>query len=560
MPIAFETGGLQQLDPCTWGNPATGDLVTLVYIDAVPDLPAALEDIDTLRYRLTEQQAEFGCLIEAYTIAVAGQPALLRLEKFPLADGGGLGFTAGIVVPKATCSAILKIMCRETGRSGTREAAIVPKVGFQNMFRPHPYAPDVRGKLPYNVADDAQWDSQFPDHPLSRARRWISLASRTARIDPRFAALPPFTGPVAAGATETAAEPPAPAPSEPVPPTAGSAETAPIPSASAFGTVARKPAAPTPATPTPGSMPRLPASAAAYAGSTAAAWTSPPSDPNAVDFSQPPGTRRPGAADHADTDLPPSGGPADAPSPDHRSDPVESAATTMMPSGHRADTADGHRADAAETTMLPSGHQPDAAPDSADTTAMPSGIPLADLRLSAETTMLATNGHAASGSDASSAREKLPADETTAIPARPDAGRRFTGSGESGPDSERRFTGSGESGSDSERRFTGSGESGSDSERRFTGSGESGSDSERRFTEPGDSGMDSGPRFGGAGNSGADREARLTGADSRPEGDQRFTADSAETTALPSGRGHGASVPEDAAVGAGAETRPIPKS
>ncbi|WP_280378121.1 hypothetical protein, partial [Nocardia wallacei] len=238
MPIAFETGGLQQLDPSTWGNPATGDLVTLIYVDAVPDLPAPLEDIDALRRKLTEQQAEFGCLIEAYTIAVAGQPALLRLEKFPLADGGGLGFTAGIVVPKATCSAILKIMCRETGRSGTREAAIVPKVGFQNMFRPHPYAPEVRGKLPYNVADDAQWDSQFPDHPLSRARRWISLASRTARIDPRFAALPPFTGPATPDAfadlSAAAEETPAPAASSgpPLsgPPLSGSAPSGPAPS------------------------------------------------------------------------------------------------------------------------------------------------------------------------------------------------------------------------------------------------------------------------------------------------------------------------------------------
>ncbi|WP_280382151.1 hypothetical protein [Nocardia wallacei] len=232
MPIAFETGGLQQLDPSTWGNPVTGDLVTLAYVDAVPDLPAPLEDIDALRRGLTELQAEFGCLIEAHALTVAGQPALLRLEKFPLPDRPGLGFTAGIVLPKATCSAILKIMCRETGRSGVREAAIVPKVGFQNMFRAHPYAPEVRGKLPYNVADDAQWDPQFPDHPLTRARRWISHISRTAGVDPRFAALPPFTGP---------AQPPEPA--------GDPSETAPAPSVGI--STATPDAHPTPAEPGP---------------------------------------------------------------------------------------------------------------------------------------------------------------------------------------------------------------------------------------------------------------------------------------------------------------------
>ncbi|WP_198407241.1 hypothetical protein [Nocardia terpenica] len=202
MPIAFETGGLQQLDPNRWGDPVTGDVVTLTYIDAVPDLPAPLSDADTLRRRLTELQAEFGCLVEAHVITVDSQPAVLRVEKFPLPDrSSGLGFTAGIVIPKATCSAIVKIMCAETGRSGVREAAVVPKVGFPNMFPPHPYAADVKGRLPYNVADELRWDPMFPEHPLSRARRWIIHVSRTARIDPRFAALPPFPGPATAGAT-----------------------------------------------------------------------------------------------------------------------------------------------------------------------------------------------------------------------------------------------------------------------------------------------------------------------------------------------------------------------
>ncbi|WP_280276857.1 hypothetical protein [Nocardia wallacei] len=374
MPIAFETGGLQQLDPSTWGNPATGDLVTLVYVDAVPDLPAPLEDIDALRRKLTEQQAEFGCLIEAYTIAVAGQPALLRLEKFPLGDGAGLGFTAGIVVPKATCSAILKIMCRETGRSGTREAAIVPKVGFQNMFRPHPYAPEVRGKLPYNVADDAQWDSQFPDHPLSRARRWISLASRTARIDPRFAALPPFTGPAApdefaelSALAEEASSPPAPSAPAPVSPAAATAaETAPIPSASALGKAPRKPAAPAPTTPTPGSIPRLPASAAAYAAApSAAAKTT--AIPASVDFSQPPAT-------------------------DISASTANGWATPE--NGAQPSSSNGNTSDAAETTVLSTGPEPDDAHGSSDPE-NPWHIP------------------------ESSAESKLPADKTTAIPTRP---------------------------------------------------------------------------------------------------------------------------------------------
>ncbi|MFI5782227.1 hypothetical protein [Nocardia sp. NPDC051570] len=227
MPIAFETKGLQQFDHSRWGNPVTGDVVTLTYIDQAPDLPASLDDPETLRRQLTELQAEFGCLIEAHAITVDGQPALLRLEKFPLEGRqSGLGFTAGLVLPKATCSAILKIMCMETGRSGVREAAIVPRVGFQNMFPPHPYAPEIKGKLPYNAADDARWDPQFPDHPLTRARGWITYISRTARVDPRFAVLPPFTGPAVPAAPEV---PAAAAQTVAIPTGAARAETTAIP-------------------------------------------------------------------------------------------------------------------------------------------------------------------------------------------------------------------------------------------------------------------------------------------------------------------------------------------
>jgi hypothetical protein len=40
----------------------------------------------------------------------------------------------------------------------------------------------------------------FPDHALTRARSWVIHISRTARVDPRFAALPAFTGPAPVGA------------------------------------------------------------------------------------------------------------------------------------------------------------------------------------------------------------------------------------------------------------------------------------------------------------------------------------------------------------------------
>ncbi|GAB2704266.1 hypothetical protein [Nocardia thraciensis] len=551
MPIAFETGGLQQLDPSTWGNPATGDLVTLAYVDAVPDLPVPLEDIDALRRRLTELQSEFGCLIEAHVLTVAGQPALLRLEKFPLPDRPGLGFTAGIVLPKATCSAILKIMCRETGRSGVREAAVVPKVGFQNMFPAHPYAPEVKGKLPYNVADDAHWDPQFPDHPLSRARRWISHISRTAQVDPRFAALPPFTGPATVPEpADDPAEAVAPAVGHSTvdsPNTADAAEPAPMSTGDASA-----PVAPDADRPVPSSISRLPAAARQYAGSPIGAT------PNRVDRRSALLAKATGAGDpgSATTDV---GARGSLSSPQSPMDATETAPipTAMAlgsaprePAGETGRPADiGSRFLAAGS---PSERGPWLPEDAPETTAMPAG----SARLPSQDLESAAQRESAPGSDSSASSA-----ETTAIPAgsASEGGARFPSDS-----AETTVFPAGPTFEDAAERASAAqtaaiptgpirglaGRLSSDSPAPPGGSGPRSPANTEQSSEPDDPKSAAIPRVPDEPHSAAI---------------PRVPSEAAETTAIPSGRGHagrsltGGSASVDAETVAGAETRPIPK-
>lgn len=196
VPLTFDDTGFRREDPQTWVRPATGDLVVLNYFDLVPDLPASLDDLPKLRHDLAVLHGEDGCLIEAHVVDFGGVPALLRVIKVPLRDQpSGQMFMVVFTVPKATCSANLQIMCPERGMSGIREATLMAQLGPQNWFQQHPYASDLTSKLPYHAGDDARWDQQFPDHPLSRARAWAHQAIRTARVDPNFAAMPPFQPP-----------------------------------------------------------------------------------------------------------------------------------------------------------------------------------------------------------------------------------------------------------------------------------------------------------------------------------------------------------------------------
>jgi hypothetical protein len=62
------------------------------------------------------------------------------------------------------------------------------------MGEPHPYDPGLRGRLPFNPADDEVWDEKFPGHPLTCARAWLRDLDRIVTVDPAFAALPDFRG------------------------------------------------------------------------------------------------------------------------------------------------------------------------------------------------------------------------------------------------------------------------------------------------------------------------------------------------------------------------------
>lgn len=200
MPISFDAAQFEHLGPSGWRHGPTGDQVGLDYFELAPDLPAALDDLTALRRGLAVAAARVGALIEAHVVALDGVPAILQLVKLPLPDRpAGQFFLCSFIVPRATCSAVLKLMAAETGTTGVREAQLATHVGFDNWVRPHPYAPELQGRLPFHAGDDPRFDAQFPHHPLSRARSWAQLVVRTARVDPRFAAQPPFVGPTQTG-------------------------------------------------------------------------------------------------------------------------------------------------------------------------------------------------------------------------------------------------------------------------------------------------------------------------------------------------------------------------
>ncbi|MEV5575966.1 hypothetical protein AB0L06_38530 [Spirillospora sp. NPDC052269] len=206
MPLQFDASAWQQVRADAWTD-SDGDAALLNYFPLVPDLPAALEDLQQLREATSANTAaQGGGLVELDVITLDGVPAVRQIVKLRDPDRQtGLVFIGSFIVPRANCSVVLRVQAFEGPVTGMREAVLLDGFLAQNGgansgdpmtgWAQHAYAPGVRGGLPRNHADDRRWDEQFPDHPLSRARRTLDRLGASIHLDQRFKEQPAFAGP-----------------------------------------------------------------------------------------------------------------------------------------------------------------------------------------------------------------------------------------------------------------------------------------------------------------------------------------------------------------------------
>jgi hypothetical protein len=192
-PITFDTTGFTQVGDDAWQDPA-GDVVVLHYFDLVPDLPAGLDDLETLRSQLAVHYGRGGgTMIECDQVTVSAVPGLRQILKLrnPSQQNGQV-FMGTLLLPRANSSAVVQVQCVEYGMTGVRESQLGP----DRFFHANPFAPQIdlvaMGALPSHLADQQQYDAMFPNHPLTRLRALLGWLTQTVQVDPRFQAEPPF--------------------------------------------------------------------------------------------------------------------------------------------------------------------------------------------------------------------------------------------------------------------------------------------------------------------------------------------------------------------------------
>jgi hypothetical protein len=187
-----------------WRN-AAGDELTLCFYDTPPEPPIAHAALDDWRQYYREMLDSLGGgLVELAVVSLDGLPALKIVGKMPQPTGG-LCYLGMLRVLRRSFSYALKLDCPELGLTGLREAMVLDRelargpvggglVGMPPGWASIPYDPTIRGRGLPTRADDAEYDAEFPQHPLSRLRHALGDLERSVVIAEHIKATPPYLG------------------------------------------------------------------------------------------------------------------------------------------------------------------------------------------------------------------------------------------------------------------------------------------------------------------------------------------------------------------------------
>jgi hypothetical protein len=160
----------------------------------VVDFGAPLTDLDSARelIRLFSSNSGSG-LVSADVVNVDDFPSLKIVQKEPQSPAG-MTYVAILMIQCNGCFFNVLLKSVEVGYTGVRDAIVLdryfqrgvetdPSSGMPVGWFQDPYNPYVRESIMRNPSDDETYDLEFPDHPLSRVRRYCRELEAKATID-----------------------------------------------------------------------------------------------------------------------------------------------------------------------------------------------------------------------------------------------------------------------------------------------------------------------------------------------------------------------------------------
>jgi len=160
-----------------WFTPE-GDAVGLFFHDRPPDLPGGVLTPDELKdYYQTAVCGERILMVEFDLVELAGVCCVWILLKL-LQEPHGATYLGSLTIPFENFSYVLKMQTDELGITGLRETTLLLRGLGEGTVR---FDADAKLNGEFNPYS-AQFDSLFPDHPLSRLRREFAQIKKSLRV------------------------------------------------------------------------------------------------------------------------------------------------------------------------------------------------------------------------------------------------------------------------------------------------------------------------------------------------------------------------------------------
>lgn len=168
-----------------------GDGMAMYFFPKRPDIPNDLKSMDGLRaFYLSLLNGSSAKLVEVTTMVVGGCAAVRTIIKSPQ-QPHGMTYVGSLTLPFRDFSYVFKAQCEERGMTGMREAVLLDKHLREGKVTIEADG-GIRGK---SNPDDDQYDSIFPQHPLSRLRHLLRSFEASCVVDPAVASQPTFNLP-----------------------------------------------------------------------------------------------------------------------------------------------------------------------------------------------------------------------------------------------------------------------------------------------------------------------------------------------------------------------------
>lgn len=178
-----------------WVNPEENALISLNFFNLQPDIPT-VKNLDFLKdfYRSSISEANGG-VVEVSLLTVHNIPSVKTIFKIPQPESG-MTYIASVTIPFENCSFVIKIQAAEVGTTGIRDTVVLNEMlmsgevtlgedCLENWFE-DPYNPNFKNGTLMNKSEQEKYDVEFPQHPLSVARKAITEAVRKTVFKPEI--------------------------------------------------------------------------------------------------------------------------------------------------------------------------------------------------------------------------------------------------------------------------------------------------------------------------------------------------------------------------------------